>query len=54
MIKHYIYRTRCLQERISVKSCENYLLHYVNIEEYIAKSVGKLELHKNKWSELRE
>ena len=51
MVKYYVYRTRCLKERLSAKSCENYIRSYINVEEMIAKSKDKLDLHKNKWSE---
>ena len=52
IVKHYLYRARCLQERISVTSCENYIKQYRSIEECIAKSKNKLDRHILKWSNL--
>ena len=49
IVKFCIYKTRCANERISYKTCENYILEYVNIEEQIAKSKNKLNLHELKW-----
>ena len=52
LTKFYIYRTRCLKERISKESCINFIKHYVTIEEQIAKEGNKLTLHKLKWNEV--
>ena len=49
IVKFYIYKTRCSSERVSMKSCENYIKHYRSIEEQIARNSGKLHLHNQKW-----
>ena len=49
IVKHYIYVTRCQMERISSKSCENYVIQYINTEEEIAKGRNKMHLHELKW-----
>ena len=51
--KYYIYKTRCMNERISVTSCVNYIKNYVLIEEQIAKEKGKTQLHIRKWQDLK-
>ena len=45
LVKHYIYRTRYLGERLSKVSCKNYIVNAKQIEEQIAKQNGKLALH---------
>ena len=52
MTKYYIYRTRCLKERLSYKSCENFILNYVSIEEEIARTKGKIIGHQIKWAHI--
>ena len=42
IVKFYIYRSRCLNERLSVTSCRHFLKNYIDIEEIIAKSKNKL------------
>ena len=54
IIKQYIYATRCLNQRISINSCTNAINLYALIEENIAKSRNKIELHKNKWKLSRD
>ena len=49
IVKHYIYRTRCLDQRLSPKSCESYIDNYIAIEEDIAKTKNKLHVHEAKW-----
>ena len=51
--KFYIYKTRCAQERLSVKSCENYIRAYKNTEEYIAKSHNKIIFAQSKMVKLK-
>ena len=50
IIKFYIYRTQCLNQRLSVQGAKNYLEEYIAIEEQIAKSKGKTNMHILKWS----
>ena len=52
IVKYYIYSTKCKQQRVSVTGCKNFIVNYINIEESLAKDTNKLDLHKNKWSEL--
>ena len=40
--KHYVYRARCLNERLSIVACQNYIIKYHDIEKVIAQSKGKL------------
>ena len=54
LVKYYIYVTRCNKTRISVKSCQNYLKMYKDVEEQIVKEQEKLHLHNLKWSNCRE
>ena len=50
LIKFYIYRTRCMGQRLSLQSCKNYIEEFKNIEEEIARSKGKSQMHTIKWS----
>ena len=51
--KYYLYKARCLGERISVVSLKNYINEYKNIEEQIALKKNKLDIHKIKWSDMK-
>ena len=53
LIKFYIYRTKCLKQRLPATSCKNYIIYIKGIEEQIAKEKRKLSLHENKWSEIK-
>ena len=46
--KFYIYRTRCLNERLSTNACKNYICSYKEIEYEIAKQKHKLAIHGKK------
>ena len=46
--KYFIYRSRCLQEKISKELAYNYINYYCKIEEQIAKNKYKLALHEMK------
>ena len=48
--KHYIYRSRCLNERLSYEACKKYIKEYHDIEEQIAYQKDKHQLHALKWS----
>ena len=50
IVKQYLYRNRCLQQRISYEACKQSIKEYEMIEEEIAKSKNKLNLHRIKWS----
>ena len=52
LIKYYIYRTRCLNERLSVNQCRNYIERVKEIEHQIAIDKHKVSLHEKKWSEI--
>ena len=52
--KFYIYRTRCLRERLSLKACKNFIEQYRMTEEQIALNKGKLEMQIQKWSLLND
>ena len=54
LIKYYIYKMRCQNQRLSINSCVNCITEYKNIEEEIAKSKNKLSQHVMKWSEINE
>ena len=47
IVKQYIYKTRCLKERLSVTASTNYVKSYVEIEKEIAKQ--KQNHHEHKW-----
>ena len=50
-VKYYIFRSKCLEERLSTKSLENYVKEICQIEEGIAKNKNKLDQHKLKWQQ---
>ena len=47
--KFYIYRTRCMKDKISTVRFEQYLKNYIDVELQIAKNKGKVSSHQNKW-----
>ena len=50
--KYYIYVTRCAGKMPKVEGFFNYCVNVQNIEKIIAMDKGKLDAHKNKWSNL--
>ena len=48
--KYYIYRTRCLNEKLNVQACKKFIKDFHDIEEYQARLNDKLNLHIAKWS----
>ena len=53
LAKYYIYRSRCLNERISPIACKNFIENYKEIEEQIAIRVGKHDRHTTKWNNVK-
>ena len=47
--KQYIYRQRCLKEKISFEAIKAQIFTFQCIEKFIAKKNGMLALHNNKW-----
>ena len=52
IMKFYIHRTRCLNERLSIISCKNFMKNYRDIEEEIAKPKNKVTVHNIKWNHI--
>ena len=50
IVKYYIYRSRCMWQKISIQACLNYIKEYYEIEYYIADCKNKLNTHSQKWS----
>ena len=50
IVKVYVYRSRCMNQRISSVSCLKYINDYINTEYEIARS-KKLHLHEMKWAQ---
>ena len=47
--KFYVYRSRCMKQRLSITSCLNYVKQYEMIEKEIAKQNDKMYKHNMKW-----
>ena len=52
LTKFYIYRTRCLGERLSKTALRNYIKDQITIEGEIARISNKTAIHNIKWSHL--
>ena len=52
IMKYYIYRTRCLNEKLNVQVCKKFIKDFHDIEEYQAPLNDKLNLHITKWSHI--
>ena len=52
IIKYYLYKAKCLKERISFESVKNYIREYIELERNIAKNRNKLNLHEIKWNNI--
>ena len=52
IMKYYIYRTRCLNEKLNVQVCKKFIKDFHDIEEYQAPLHDKLNLHITKWSHI--
>ena len=53
LMKFYIYKTRCANERIKKQSLENFIKTIHDIEQNIAKEKNKLQLHESKWNQIK-
>ena len=49
LLKQYIYRQRCLQQRLDYSSFTRYVNSVQSIEKYIAIKNDKIEYHQRKW-----
>ena len=49
--KFYIYRTRCLQESLTVNGLQKFIQDQINIEFCIAKNKVKVSQHQRKWED---
>ena len=49
IVKHYLYATRCSQEKPSLSSAKNYIKNIKELEKYVAISKNKYPSHLKKW-----
>ena len=49
--KYYIYQSKCLAQKLNVKSLSNYMQSYIDIEQLIVKKHNKIAQHQLKWSD---
>ena len=47
--KQYVYRCRCMGQKIRTLALSNYIQMYQKIEEQIARNANKLSFHNKKW-----
>ena len=52
LVKHYIYRVRCEDEKLNVIQLKRYINQIRELEFQIAFKNGKKNLHKQKWSQI--
>ena len=48
--KQFIYRQRCLGEKVEFNHLRRIILSVENIEKYIAVKQGKIKIHAKKWN----
>ena len=53
LLKQYIYRKRCLKEKISFQAFKAHVTSIQNIEKYIAQKNNRMGKYRKKWNDLR-